>query len=44
MYRNNHHEQFSFEQFHFPFGGRLDSENRWVLFATMMPSDEIEEA
>ena len=27
-----------------PFGGTLDPENRWVLFATLMPSDEIEEA
>jgi len=27
-----------------PFGGTLDPENRWVLFATLMPSVEIEEA
>ena len=26
------------------FGGTLDPENRWVLFATLMRSDEIEEA
>ena len=27
-----------------PFGGTLDPDNHWVLFAMLMPSDEIEEA
>jgi hypothetical protein len=44
MYRKHHNGQLSIEEFHVPFGGTLDPENRWVLFATLMPSDEIEEA
>jgi hypothetical protein len=44
MYRKHHNGQLSIEEFHVPFGGMLDPENRWVLFATLMPSDEIEEA
>ncbi len=26
-----------------PFCGRLDPENRWVLFSSLMPWDELEE-
>jgi hypothetical protein len=44
MYRKNHNGQLSIEEFHVPFGGTLDPENRWILFATLMPSDETEEA
>ena len=44
MYRNHHNGHLSIEEFHLPFGGTLDPENRWVLFATLLPSDEIEEA
>ena len=44
MYRKNHNGQLSIDEFHVPFGGTLDPENRWVLFATLMPSEEIEEA
>ncbi len=62
MYRKHHNGQLSIEEFHLPFSGTLDLENRWVfgdnevgrprdltrdswvLFATLMPSDEIEEA
>ena len=44
MYRKHHNGQLAIEEFHVPFGGTLDPENRWVLFATLMPSDEIEEA
>jgi hypothetical protein len=44
MYRKHHNGQLSIEEIHVPFGGTLDPENRWVLFATLMPSDEIEEA
>jgi hypothetical protein len=44
MYRKHHNGQLSIEEFHVPFGGTLDPENRWVLFATLMPSEEIEEA
>ena len=44
MYRKHHNRQLSIEEFHVPFGGTLDPENRWVLFPTLIPSDEIEEA
>ncbi len=26
-----------------PFGGTLDSDNRWVVFSTLMPWEELEE-
>jgi hypothetical protein len=42
MYRKHHNGQVSIEEFHLPFGGTLDPENRWFLFTTLMPSDEIE--
>jgi IS5 family transposase len=44
MYREHHNEQLSIKEFHVPFGGTLDPANRLVLFATLLPSDEIEEA
>jgi hypothetical protein len=44
MCRQHHNWQLSIEEFHVPFGGMLDWENRWVPFATLMASDEIEEA
>jgi IS5 family transposase len=44
LYRKHHNGQLSIEEFHVPFGGTLEPENRWVLFATLMPSDEIEKA
>ena len=44
MYRKQHNGQLSIEEFHLPFGGTLAPENRWALFVTLMPSDEIEEA
>ena len=44
MYRKHHNGQLSIEKFHVPFGGTLDPENRWVLFASLLPSVEVEEA
>jgi len=44
MYRKHHNGQLSIEEFHVPFGGTLDPENRWVLFASLLPSVEVEEA
>jgi hypothetical protein len=44
IYRKHHNGQFSIEEFYVSFSGKLDPENRWVLFATLMPSDEIEDA
>jgi transposase, IS5 family len=40
VYRKKHTEQTEFEDFHLFFGGRLRSDNRWVLLAKMIPSDE----
>jgi len=36
MYQPKYH-QLAFENFHLPFGGKLDSENRWVKLADMIP-------
>jgi hypothetical protein len=44
MYRKHYNKQLSIEEFHVSFGDTLDPENRWVLFAKLMPTDEIEEA
>ena len=43
MYRKHHNGQLSIEDFHVPFGGTLDPENRWVLFSSLIPWDELEE-
>jgi transposase, IS5 family len=43
MYRKHHKCQLSIEEFHVPFGGTLDSDNRWVLFSRLMPWEELEE-
>ena len=42
MYRKHHNGQLSIEEFHVPFGGTLDSENRWVRFSSLMPWEELE--
>jgi len=42
MFRNHHNGQLSIKDFHVTFGGRLDPENRWVLFSSLMPWDELE--
>jgi len=33
MYRKHHNGQLSIEEFHLPFGGTLDQDNRWVNFS-----------
>ena len=43
MYRIHHNGQLSIEKFHVPFGGTLDSDNRWVLFSSLMPWEALEE-
>ena len=43
MYRQHHNGQLSIEQFHIPFGGTLDPGNRWVIFSSLMPWEELEE-
>ena len=42
MYRKHHNGQLSIEEFHLPFGGTLDPANRWVLFSSLMPWEELE--
>jgi len=42
MYRKHHNGQISIEEFHVPFGGTLDPENRWVIFSSLMPWEELE--
>ncbi len=39
--RLNQHE---FEDFYLPFGGKLRSDNRWVVKAKLIPWDEFEES
>jgi hypothetical protein len=43
MYRKHHNGKLSIGDFHVPFGGTLDPENRWVLFYSLMPWEELEE-
>ena len=43
MYWKHHNGQLSIEEFHVPFGGTLDPSNRWVVFSTLMPWEELEE-
>lgn len=43
MWRNHHNGQLSIVDFHVPFGGTLDSDNRWVIFFSLMPWEELEE-
>lgn len=44
MYRTQHNGQLSIMDFHVPFGGTLDPDNRWVLLAELLPWQELEEA
>ena len=43
MYRKHHNGQLTIEEFHVPFGGTLDSDNRWVIFSSLMPWEELEQ-
>ncbi len=42
MYRKYHNGQLSIEEFHVPFGGTLDPENRWVIFSSLIPWEELD--
>jgi len=42
MNRKHYNGQLSIEEFHVHFGGTLDPENRWVLFSSLMPWEELE--
>ena len=43
MYRLTPDNQLAFEDFYLPFGGKLRSDNRWVLLAKQIPWRQIEE-
>jgi len=44
MYRQPQVNQLAFEDFVLPFGGKLRSDNRWVLLAKQIPWAEVETA
>jgi len=44
MYRKNNPYQMQFEDFYLPFGGKLRSDNRWVILSKQIPWEEIEQA
>ena len=44
MYRKPHVNQLAFEDFVLPFGGKLRSDNRWVILAKQIPWAEVETA
>jgi IS5 family transposase len=43
MYRKKISQQLEFPNFYLPFSGQLDSDNRWVLLAQLVPWDLAEE-
>lgn len=42
MYRKTNLNQLKFEDFYLPFGGKLRSDNRWVILSKQIPWTEIE--
>ena len=42
MYVFQHTGQLSIEEFHSPFGGKLDPNNRWVLLHKLIPWIQLE--
>lgn len=44
MYRKPHVNQLAFEDFGLPFGGKLRSDNRWVILAKQIPWAEVDTA
>jgi transposase, IS5 family len=42
MYRKEDASQLKFEDFYLPFGGKLRSNNRWVIMAQQIPWQDIE--
>ena len=43
MYRKEDTQQLKFENFYLPFGGKLRSDNRWVILAGQIPWQVIEQ-
>jgi len=42
MYAFQSAGQLSIEEFHVPFGGKLDLGNRWVMLADLIPWEPLE--
>ncbi len=43
MYRKDNPHQMKFEDFYLPFGGKLRSDNRWVILSQQIPWQQIEQ-
>ena len=43
MYRKANPNQINFEKFYLPFGGKLRSDNRWVILSKQIPWAQIEQ-
>lgn len=43
MYRKDNAHQMKFENFYLPFGGKLRSDNRWVILSRQIPWQKIEQ-
>jgi transposase, IS5 family len=43
MYRREHCNQLSFEDFFLPFEGKLSGDNRWIKLAELIPWYELED-
>jgi len=43
MYRKEDTDQLKFEDFYLPFGGKLRSDNRWVVLSEQIPWQKIEQ-
>ena len=43
LYRREHRDQLSFEDFFLPFGGKLSGDNRWIRLAELIPWEELED-
>ena len=44
MYRKDDPHQMEFQDFYLPFGGKLRSDNRWVVLSRQIPWQQIEQA
>ncbi len=43
MYRKDDANQLQFEDFYLPFGGKLRSDNRWVILSKQIPWQQVEQ-
>ena len=43
MNQKHHNSRLSINDLHVPFGGTLHPDNRWMLFSTLMPREELDE-